>query len=337
MKPKYTLLYLAAAAFFVILLLDFQFIPTREICFLPVLVFWISLGQGAIALSAAVTLSNGRWLSPVTTQLNRFYIILPISIAGFILFTRHLGAFPWYTHRTFWFTPTAFVVRNLIILVTLSVIALLYVDAVEVFRKRMKLYAGLYITIFVVSQSFMAFDWVMVFDYPFINTLFGGYFFVESLYMGVVVAALVAAIFYRKNKKKYAPVLRDSSTFMLGLALLWGGLFYSQYLVIWYGNIPEEVAYIAKRIATPGTQFLGLLILLTLFVIPFFSLLPKRAKVSPKVVIPVGIVVLTGLLIERIVFIISVFPINLPVLILQHILFGFPFVYFFKQQIKKRV
>jgi hypothetical protein len=129
--------------------------------------------------------------------------------------------------------------------------ARLYVTGRQNQSPRLGLYSVLYLVSFLVSQSFLAFDVVMTFDYPWINTLFGGYFMVEALLGGIAFAAILAGFFTRRANQTYGSSFKDLALMLGGFALLWAGLFFSQYLVIWYGNLPEEVSYLTIRLSSP--------------------------------------------------------------------------------------
>jgi hypothetical protein len=89
----------------------------------------------------------------------------------------------------------------------------------------------------------------------------------------------------------------DMMTLLFGFSIFWGYQFFSQYIVIWYGNIPEEVAYIKFRL--DEYSFLLYLVIIILFLIPFILLLSRRIKGSSKLVMPIGFLIWGGILLER--------------------------------------
>jgi hypothetical protein len=89
---------------------------------------------------------------------------------------------------------------------------------------------------------------------------------------------------------------------MFGFSLMWAGLFFAQYLTIWYGNLPEEVSYIARRISSSPLRELSVAVLFLLFFFPFPLLLSTRAKSNPAVTVAAAVSILSGILIERYVF-----------------------------------
>ena len=80
------------------------------------------------------------------------------------------------------------------------------------------------------------------------------------------------------------------------------GLFFAQFLVIWYGNLPEEVGYLLARLNSSPLRELSLSVLAFYFFIPFFVLLPGRSKTNPFVVFAVSVSILLGILVERFVY-----------------------------------
>jgi hypothetical protein len=146
----------------------------------------------------------------------------------------------------------------------------------------------------------------MSLEYPWVSALFGGYFFIESIYGGFAVSALLCL-----QRSGTPPAdrahgsrsdLSDLSILMFGFSLMWAGLFFAQFLTIWYGNIPEEVGFIARRVAASPLRELSVAVLFLLFFIPFPALLSTRAKSNPYVVSAVSLSILSGILVERYVF-----------------------------------
>ncbi len=98
--------------------------------------------------------------------------------------------------------------------------------------------------------SLQAFDFIMSLDPHWYSTLAGGFFFIGTLYVGVAFLAVAAArIGSHPELRPYvnSEQLHDMGRLLLGFCMLWAYLFWSQYLVIWYGDLPEETAFVARR------------------------------------------------------------------------------------------
>jgi hypothetical protein len=161
----------------------------------------------------------------------------------------------------------------------------------------------LYIALFIVSESFIAFDWIMPLEYPWVSTLLGGFFFIESFLMGLAVAALLLLFRMRSPSHGLTETLRDTGKMMFGFSVMWVGFFFAQFLVIWYGNIPEEVGYVFTRVKVPPYAALSRAVILMVWAIPFLALLSRPLKTIPPAMAGVGVVILTGLFIEKLVLV----------------------------------
>ena len=318
----------------IILVLDFVLASKQNGSLLVALLFWAGVAQGMIALSAAADLSGGKWIKEIRPYLQEYYPLLVLFPITFLIFARHITVYSWVEHPNGWLEPMFFIIRNILFLFLPFVFAHLYVKASKKESKQVGLLAVLYLLFFVISQSFMAFDQVMTFEYPWINTLFGGYFFVESLYAGIAFSAILAGFLAFRDATRFRPAFGDFAIMIMGFALLWAGLFYSQYLVIWYGNIPEEVSFISKRMEIPLLKNMGLYILLTLFLIPFLALVSRKVKSMIPAVFVIALLVFSGLIVERLIYLIPVANLSIMAVILPLIVLGFPFFYLLFTQYK---
>jgi hypothetical protein len=140
------------------------------------------------------------------------------------------------------------------------------------------------------------------------------------MFAGLALAALNLFFQYR-FKIRQDPVLtarhqEDLGRLLLGFSVLWGGFFFAQFLLIWYGNIPEEANYIAKRITEPYTELSYIFIVLT-FLVPFLVLIPRWCKRNIFVLALVAASVLTGIFLEKVLFILPVVPLHLGIVVLE--------------------
>lgn len=279
--------------------------------FLLALAYWVSITQGCIALVAGAELSNAKWIRPLRRVLLGVHPLLLFFSFLFLLMWTRMEMYPWAPSTGAWLGKPFFIARNFVLLLLTYASARAFSRQCLVDGGRKNLFAVLYLLAFVASQSLIAFDWVMSLEHPWFSTLFGGYFFVEAFYGGIAVAVL-ACIFIIERTKETRETLRDSAKMLFGFSLFWAGLFYSQYLVIWYGNLPEELSYMLKRISPPY-YVISRSILAMMFVIPFIVLLSKKVKTNRPVMLLLALFVLSGIFLERILFIVPVVPVNIPV------------------------
>jgi len=164
----------------------------------------------------------------------------------------------------------------------------------------------------------------MSLEYPWYSTLFGGYTFIESIFSGIAIAGIITGMKLRGGvtDPSLRKVLIDTATMMFGFSLLWAGLFYAQFLVIWYGNLPEEVGFLTRRSIHFPLKIAGYSIILLLFVLPFVILLSKEIKKNSKVVSLVGLSVLLGIFVERLFYLIPDLTLNPLIIVFEIVMVG---------------
>ncbi len=267
--------------------------------------FFVAAVEGCIAAAAAGTVVNARWVASVRKELLSVSPLLLLLSFLLLLLTPFVDTYPWAGTPGIWLRKDFFIGRNLAFLLLAYVTARRFAAA-PAGGEETKVRAAWYLLVFVVSQSLTAFDLVMSLEYPWVSTLLGGYFFIEALYGGFAVSALLYLLLHGRPAAGNAPGTRsdlsDLSILMFGFSIMWAGLFFAQYLTIWYGNIPEEVGFIARRVAASPLRELSVAVLFLLFFIPFPALLATRAKSNRWAVSAAALSILSGILVERYVF-----------------------------------
>ncbi len=145
--------------------------------------------------------------------------------------------------------------------------------------------------LFALSLAFAAFDWLMSLDYGFASTMWGVYYFAGAAYSSVAVATIILAVLRLRGKLEGAVThehFHDLGKLMFTFTVFWGYIGFSQYFLIWYSNIPEETAFYNFR-ASPDWLWLGRLLILGHFVVPFLILLFRSVKRSPRALILMGL------------------------------------------------
>lgn len=161
------------------------------------------------------------------------------------------------------------------------------------FVKNFRWSAG-FLVFYLVTESMMSWDWIMSIDPHWFSTLFGWYVFASMMVSGITVIAMVTI--YLKSKG-YLPDVNDShihdlAKFMFGFSIFWTYLWFSQFMLIWYANIPEEVTYFVTRIEDYKLPFFGMVAMN--FVFPLLVLMNSDYKRVNWFVIMAGIVILAG-------------------------------------------
>ena len=142
------------------------------------------------------------------------------------------------------------------------------------------------------GASFLAWDFVMTLDQEWFSTLFGVFFIIGNMhaFMGLMLAISVTV----RNKfgmEEYITLnrLHDLAKMVFAFSLLWAYMGYSQYLVIWYADMPEETPYLVIRSMEQPWALMFLLIIIGVFAIPFIGLLPKTLCRVPNYIRVMGI------------------------------------------------
>ena len=154
--------------------------------------------------------------------------------------------------------------------------------------------AAIFLVFFIISESMMSWDWIMSVDPHWYSTLFGWYVFASFFVSGITVITLTTI--YLKNKGLLPEVtsshLHDLAKFMFGISVFWTYLWFSQFMLMWYSNIPEEVTYFVFRIENYNLPFFGMVVMN--FVFPLLILMNADFKRLQWIVVMAGIVILAG-------------------------------------------
>lgn len=160
-------------------------------------------------------------------------------------------------------------------------------------KKNFKLAAG-YLVFFIVTESIMSWDWIMSIDTHWYSTLFGWYVFSSFFVTGVTVIALTTLYLKSKGFLDFvnSSHIHDLAKFMFGLSIFWTYLWFSQFMLQWYSNIPEEVTYYIFRIEEYNILFFGMLGLN--FVLPLLLLINTDFKRLSWIIVMAGICIIVG-------------------------------------------
>jgi hypothetical protein len=148
--------------------------------------------------------------------------------------------------------------------------------------------------------TFAAFDWLMSIEPHWFSTIYG------VLVMGgqglSAMAWLIAAIVWLSRRPPLRgivvpPHLHDLGNLLLAFVMLWAYFSFSQYLIIWSGNLPEEIAWYLHRVHT-GWRVIGLALILFHFAVPFCLLLSRRVKRESEILVKVAVGILVVRLVE---------------------------------------
>jgi|TARA_B110001450_G_scaffold39902_1_gene35757 hypothetical protein len=153
-----------------------------------------------------------------------------------------------------------------------------------------------FIVFFAISSSMAAWDWIMSIDTHWFSTLFGWYIFSEWAAIGFT-TILLFCLFLRKQgylQDLNQSIIHDLGKWVFAFSVVWTYMWFSQFMLIWYANIPEEVTYFMERIELPNYNFLFWFSAGLNFVVPTIVLMSRDSKRNSNNLIVACIVILIG-------------------------------------------
>jgi hypothetical protein len=302
--------------------------PTRTWgMYLVNLLFWSSLAITGPAIAAMMQLTEARWSPTVKRIALTTGGFLPLSLVLFlILLVFGLAAlYPWVTNPALvekkkqWLNLPFMPLRIGLGVALLYFTAYAFTRAVlaegesaaatEAERSRRNRLATILLILFVVVLSLWGFDLVMSLDPAWYSGLLGGYYVVTSLYTGF---GLVAFLTIRSNARGVTAVspaaIQDVAKLVFAMCVMWMYFFFSQYLVIWYGNVPAETRFFLRRFFDDPWRTLAFVIFIVGALVPFGYLLKRLTGRPPTAHTPLLVIIVMGwvaIFLERIML---VFP-----------------------------
>jgi Ni/Fe-hydrogenase subunit HybB-like protein len=255
------------------------------------LLFWSSLAITGPAIAGMIQITEGRW-SPGVKQLSLTTAgFLPISFVLFlVLFLGRTALYPWVTTpvpvKAVWLNVPFMSFRIGLGVLALYAVALSFARAVIAERRagadspdalaRRNRLATILLILYVVVLSLWGFDLIMTLDPYWYSGLFGGYYVVTSLYTGF---GLVTFLAIRYNISPSA--VQDVAKLTFAMCIMWMYFFFSQYLVIWYGNVPVETKFFLRRFFVDPWRTLAFFVFIVGALIPFAYLLKRLTGRPP--------------------------------------------------------
>ena len=156
--------------------------------------------------------------------------------------------------------------------------------------------SAVFLVVYAATFSLASCDWLMLLEPMWFSTIWGVYNFAGMLQATLAAMVVLAILLRRHGPMREAFTddhLHDLGKMLLGFGCFWMYIWFSQYMLIWYTNIPEETSYFITRTHGPWGPLMVVNIVLN-WIVPFFVLLPRPCKRSASVMIKVAIVVLIG-------------------------------------------
>ncbi len=287
------------------------------------LVFWSGLAVTGPAIAAMMQLTQARWSPSVRRIALTTAGFLPAAFVLFlVLFAGQTTLYPWVTTpvvaKQAWLNVPFFWLRTLagaaaLFIAALALVKALVRDAVppddEREHARRNRLAVVLLVLWVIGVSLWGFDLVMSLDPKWYSGLFGGYFVVTTLYIGFCLLSLLTIRANASGQASIPPAaVQDVAKLQFAISIMWMYFFWSQYLVIWYGNVPIETRFFATRFFTQPWLTLAWFVLVVGWLIPFVYLLKRLTGRPPQRHTPLVVASLFGLVAIFFERVLVVFP-----------------------------
>jgi hypothetical protein len=143
--------------------------------------------------------------------------------------------------------------------------------------------SGIFMPLFAITITITAIDWMMSLEPHWFSTIFGVYFFSGAVWSSIALITLFAIHLY-ENKYLHLKINTDHfyslGTLLFAFTCFWGYIAFSQYMLIWYADLPEENFWFFHR-WDGGWIAVSIILIISHFIVPFFALLSYKAKTDP--------------------------------------------------------
>ncbi|TKG91171.1 quinol:cytochrome C oxidoreductase [Puteibacter caeruleilacunae] len=277
--------------------------------------YFVSLSIGALFFLLIQYIANAGWSAVFKRVPHAMGAYLPIAAVFFILLYFGMHSIYHWTHEGIaetdkiiaWKLPylnIPFMMIRIVMFFALWILLSRYLKKLTLkedlqggtgFFEKSVYYSR--VTIFVLALTFPFFvvDMIMSIDVHWFSTLFALKNFIAAFFHGSAIIALIVILL---NKVGYFPMLNNShlhdfSRYMFMLCIVWGYFWFAQFMLIWYGNIPEETAYFVHRWESDWKTLFFVDLFINWF-LPFIILMPRKTSRSKPVLIPMIIILIIG-------------------------------------------
>ena len=282
-------------------------------------VFWVGLALGSLAITLLHHLSGGRWGAVIRRVLESGTRTFPLLLILFLpLIPGIRSLYLWsdqekvaadhiLQQKTAYLNVPFFLGRTALYFVVWLLLAYLLnkwsrqedQGSTARLQSRFQFLGGIGLLLYGLTATFASIDWMMSLEPHWFSTIYGLLVItgqVLSAFAFVIAVASVLMQYEPLSEKLTTTLFHDLGKLMFAFVMVWAYLAFSQFLIIWSGNLPEEIPWYKHRL-THGWQLLGLFIVVFHFALPFLLLLSRDLKKNPRLLAMVAV----GVLFMRIV------------------------------------
>ncbi len=276
--------------------------------------YFMSLGLGGAFFAAIQWMTGAMWSAPVRRLSESFTAYLPVVLVTFGILCFGVPTLYIWSHaehvqgdlvlqgKSGYLSTGFFAIRNFIAIGLWLFFSHKMVqnsiaqDKTKAFALTLKnrVLAPAFMVFFAITFTMASFDQLMSLDPHWFSTMFGVYCFAGLFYSNLAATCLLTL--YMRSKGKLTGIvnenhLHDLGKFMFAFTVFWAYIGFSQFMLIWYANLPEETGYFIRRFHG-AWSWVTTFLLVGKFMFPFAVLLPRDAKRNPKVLAVVAVFML---------------------------------------------
>ena len=275
--------------------------PRRVVfSYLTAVTFFVTIGWGAVFFVCLHHLTGALWSVSVRRLMEGVMITLPAAALAFLPLAFGLSELYEWTHhevvaadallaeKSVYLNTPFFLLRTVVYFTVWTIGSLLFyrqsiaqdrdphgrgvADSVR--------WSGPFLLATFVTVTFASFDWLMSLEAHWYSTVFGVYIYSGSAVGFVAALILIVEAFHRSGKLRDVIGVEhqhDLARWLFTLTAFWAYIAFSQYMLIWYANLPEETVWFQRRLAG-GWRTVALALVVGHFVVPFLVLMSRAAK-----------------------------------------------------------
>lgn len=267
--------------------------------------YFVSLGLGGLFFAAIQHMTKAGWSVNLRRLSESLTAFIPFTVAGglILLIFGAKSLFSWLDpqvvatdylvqHKQAYLNEPFLWIRTLIFFAVWIVFARILVGRSiaqdqtgdESLTHKLVPASIAFVLLFALTYSFFSVDLLMSLEPHWFSTIFGVYAF-AGLFQSTIAVIILMILYFLKKGQLTGYVdenhLHDLGKFLFAFTVFWAYIAFSQYMLIWYANIPEETIFYIPRVSGDWLYVSGALIMFK-FIVPFFALLPRWAKRTPN-------------------------------------------------------
>lgn len=263
--------------------------------------YWSGLGFGALSILLLHLLSGGAWGEAVRPSIKAATLTIPLMALLMVPVFFSMGdVFPWANphglaesapHKRAYLTVPWFIVRAAIYFVALGFLAKFLRERVDTSRERsVGPASGAGIVGYALCMLFASTDWVMSLEPRWFSTMLVVIVMAWQFLAALALAVIIVTALARAGLPVTPKQLHDLGNLLLAFVIFWTYVSFSQFLIIWSGNLPREISWYLPRSAG-GWQYAVIALAAVQFVLPFALLLSRARKQHPQRLLPIAVLI----------------------------------------------